>query len=123
MFRLCGVNNAARTEVRLLDPVGHYDSNVAYFDRKAHTRTALEIAHAAITKASISGSGVLAGPDAARGILRARERERRRCARIPAIAERNESNALLSLLCSNPAAALALVRRSTLGITTVTKIK
>ena len=55
----------------------HYDCDVVYFDRKTHKRTAFEIARVAITRASISGSGVLAGPDAVLSILRARERERR----------------------------------------------
>ena len=56
--------------------------DVVYFDRKTHKRIVLEITRVAITQASISGSGVLAvGPDAGLSILRARERERRRCAR------------------------------------------
>ena len=57
-------------------------------------RIVLEITRVAITQASISGSGVLAGPDAVLSILRARERERRRCARISAIAEHDEGSTL-----------------------------
>ena len=60
--------------------------DVVYFDRKTHKRIGLEITRVAITQASISGSGVLAGPDAVLSILRARERERRRCAGISATA-------------------------------------
>ena len=56
--------------------------DIVYFDRKTHKRVVLEITRVAITQASISGSGVLAGPDAVLSILRARERERRRCAGI-----------------------------------------
>jgi hypothetical protein len=63
-----------------------------YFNRKTHKRVVLEITRVAITQASISGSGVLAGPDAVQSILRARERERRRCARISAIVEHDEGN-------------------------------
>ncbi len=80
MVRQCGVANVARTEVRLSGPAGIYDFDVVYFDHKTHKRVVLEIARVAITKASIPGSGVLAGPDAVLSILRARERERRRCA-------------------------------------------
>ena len=76
------VANVARTEVRLSGPAGNYDCDIVYFDRKTHKRVVLEITRVAITQASISGSGVLAGPDAVLRILRARERERRRCARI-----------------------------------------
>ena len=54
----------------------------------------LEITRVAITQASISGSGVLAGPDAVLSILRARQRERRRCARISAIVEHDEGDTL-----------------------------
>ncbi len=84
MARLCGVASVVRTEVHLSGPAGHYDCDVIYFDRKTHKRIVLEITRVAITKASISGSGVLAGPDAVLRILRAREREQRRCARISA---------------------------------------
>ena len=94
MVRLCGVANVVRTEVRLSGPAGHYDCDVVYFDRKTHKRIVLEITRVAITQASISGSGVLAGPDAVLSILRARERERRRCARISAIVEHDEGNTL-----------------------------
>ena len=62
MVRLCGVANVVQTEVRLLGPAGHYDCEVVYFDRKTHTRIALAVPRVAITQASISGSGVLAGP-------------------------------------------------------------
>ena len=86
MVRLCGVANAVRTEVRLSGPVGHYDCDAVYFDRKTHKRIALEIARVAITQASISWSGVLAGPAAVLSILCARERERRRFAKLSAIA-------------------------------------
>ena len=71
---------------------GYYDFDVAYFDRKTHRRVALEITRLAITQALISGFGVLACPDAVLSTLRARERERRRCARIPAVAEHDEGN-------------------------------
>ena len=94
MARLCGVASAVRTEVRPSGPAGNFDCDVAYFDRKTHKRIVLEITRVAITKASISGSGVLAGPDAVLRILRARERERRRCGRISAIAELDEGNTL-----------------------------
>ena len=62
----------------------------------------LEITRVAITQASISGSGVLAGPDAVLSIPRARERERRRCARISAIAERDEGNTLFIHIALTP---------------------
>ena len=78
MVRQCGVANVAPTEVRLSGPARNYDCDVAYFDRKTHKRVVLEIVRVAITQASISGSGVLAGPDAVLSILRAHERERRR---------------------------------------------
>ena len=94
MVRQCGVANVARTEVRLSGPAGNYDCDVVYFDRKTHERVVLEITRVAITQASISGSGVLAGPDAVLSILRARERERRRCARVSAIVEHDEGNTL-----------------------------
>ena len=87
MVKLCGVANVVRTEVRLSGPAGHYDCDVVYFDRKTHKRIVLEITRVAITRASISGSGVLAGPDAVLSIIRAHEREQRRCARMPAFAE------------------------------------
>ena len=90
MVRLCGVAN-----VRLSGPAGHYDCDVVYFDRKRHKRIVLEITRVAITQDSSSGSGVLAGPDAALSILRAPERERRRCARISATAEHDEGDTLL----------------------------
>ena len=45
----------------------------------------------AITQASISGSGVLADPGAVLSNLRARERERRGCARIFAIVEHDDT--------------------------------
>ncbi len=54
----------------------------------------LEIIRAAITQASISGSGVLAGPNAVLSILRARERERHSCARISAVVTHDEGNTL-----------------------------
>ena len=73
---------------------GQRASCIVYFDRKTHKRVVLEITRVAITQASISGSGVLAGPDAVLSILRARERERRRCARISAIVEHDEGNTL-----------------------------
>ena len=69
-----------QTEVRLSGPAGHCDCDVVYFDRKTYKRIVLEITRVAITQASIFNSGVLAGPDAILSILRARERERRRCA-------------------------------------------
>ena len=72
----------------------HYDCDVVYFDLKTHKRIVLEISRVAITRASISGSGVLAGPGEVPSIPRARERERRRCARISAIAEHDEGNNL-----------------------------
>ena len=90
MAGLCGVANVARTEVRLSGPAGNYDCDIVYFDRKTHRRVALEIT----SQASISGSGVLAGPDAVLSILRARERERRRCAGISAVVEHDEGNTL-----------------------------
>ena len=43
MVRLCGVANVVRTEVRLSGPAGHYDCDVAYFDRKTNKRIALGI--------------------------------------------------------------------------------
>ena len=50
--------------------------DIVYFDRKTNKRVVLEITRVAITQASISGSGVHAGPDAVLSILRARERVR-----------------------------------------------
>ncbi len=55
----------AQTEVRLSGPAGILGCSVVYFDRKTHRRVVLEITRVAIIEASISGSGVLAGPDAA----------------------------------------------------------
>ncbi len=54
----------------------------------------LEITRVAITQALIFGSSVLAGPDAVLRIFRARERERRHCARIAAVVENDEGNSL-----------------------------
>ena len=84
-----------RTEVRLSGPAGHYDCDVVYVNRKTHKRIVLlKITRVAIIRASISGSGVLAGPGSVLSILRARERERRRCAKISAIVEHDEGNTL-----------------------------
>ena len=89
MVRQCGVANVARTEVRLSGPAGNCDFDVVYFDCKTHKRIVLEITRVAITLASISGFGVLAGPDAVLITLRARER-----ARISAIVEHDEGSTL-----------------------------
>ena len=63
-------------QVHLSGPARNYDCDATYFDRKTHKRVVLEITRVTITQASISGSGVLAGPDAVLRILCARERER-----------------------------------------------
>ena len=119
VVRQCGVANAARTEVRLSGPAGNYDCGVVYFDRKTHKRVLLEITRVAITQASISGSGVLACPDAALSILRARERERRRCARISDIAEHDEGNTLFIPIVLISCGGFGPIRRSISSISTV----
>ena len=89
MWCRLGVANVVRTEVRLSGPAGHYDCDVVYFDRKTHKRIVLVITRPTIVQDSISGD-VFVGPDAVLSILRTRERERRRCAKISAIAEHDE---------------------------------
>jgi len=87
------VANIARNEVRLSAARG---TVTAMLPTSTADRTSflLEITRVALTQASISGSGVLAGPDAVLSILRASERERRRYARISAVVERDEGNTL-----------------------------